>query len=525
MFLNIRADDGGDSGDRSPWGSFWFSPLPFRGTPHSVTADAAMRLTAVYAAVRVIAESVSTLPFALYSENDKGEKTKNRSHWLYKLFARRPNDFQNPMEFLECMTAVLALRGNSFARIFSNSAGEVTDLIPIHPDCLEIEMLGETNWRFRMRHTDGTISVITRGQMFHLRGLSMDGILGISPIQAARDAIATGLSAQDYALKFFQNDATPSGGWIENPNRFANEEDKKLFRQSWQASQTGRNRHKTAVLEQGMKYHPVSVTNRDAQFVESRKYSRSEIATLFRIPPHMIGDLERATFSNIEQMSLEFVVYSLMPWLVRWEAAIKYHFLTDDEDLNVKFPVTSLLRGDTAARVAYYTQGINAGWMTRNEARVDDDRNPLPGLDEPLRPLNMVEESEAENNANATPPLGDDPNGQPGQGQQTAPDPDDPDPDARLFALASAGAERVARKEVEVIAQAYKTKGADVLVLLVAAYEKHAKFVSAVLGVTQAAATAYCTEQLATVTPDMEESDLHDIARSRLERLAMKGAL
>ncbi|MFL9979736.1 phage portal protein [Paraburkholderia graminis] len=388
MFLDLRAD-AGDDGDRSPWGSFWFSPVPFRGTPHSVTADAALRLTAVYACVRVIAESVSTLPFSLYTENDKGHKTPNRKHWLYKLFAERPNDFQNPMEFRETLTAHLALKGNGFARIFANAKGEVTDLIPMNPDMTTIEMLGDTNWRYRYRHSDGTESVLTRGQVFHIRALSLDGVVGMSPIAAAREAVASGLAAQDYAMRFFENDATPSGGWIEMPGKFAKEEDKKLFRQSWQESQTGRNRHKTAVLEAGMKYHAVGVSMKDSQFIESRKYSRGEIATLFRVPPHMIGDLERATFANIEQMSLEFVVYSLMPWLVRWEEAIKFSFVGDDEGINVKFPVTSLLRGDTAARASYYKSGINAGWMTRNEARIDDDRNPIAGLDEPLRPLNM----------------------------------------------------------------------------------------------------------------------------------------
>lgn len=522
MFLNLRAD-AGDDGDRSPWGSFWFSPVPFRGTPHSVTADAAMRLTAVYACVRVIAESVSTLPFSLYTENDKGHKTPNRKHWLYKLFAVRPNDFMNPLEFRETLTAHLALRGNGMARIFSNAKGEVTDLIPLHPDMTTIEMLGETNWRYRYRHSDGTESILSRGQVFHIRALSMDGVVGMSPIAAAREAVASGLAAQDYAMRFFQNDATPSGGWIENPGRFANEEDKKLFRQSWQESQTGRNRHKTAVLDFGMKYHPVGASMKDAQFIESRKYSRGEIATLFRVPPHMIGDLERATFANIEQMSLEFVVYSLMPWLVRWEEAIKFSFLTEDDDLNVKFPVTSLLRGDMAARTAYYTSGINAGWMTRNEARVDDDRNPIDGLDEPLRPLNMVEESEATNDAGSNDAA--DRNGAPGQGINPA-ETDDDDPDARFFALASAGSERIARREWEVCHAAAVGEGVSQSILA-PVYQRHARFVAAALGVGERAADAYCAAQLAMVlsNPGIDSEEFNVIARTRLERLAMKGAL
>lgn len=518
MFMRTapRADYEGDDGDRSPWGSFWFSPVPFRGTPHTVTADASLRLTAVFACVRVISESFSTLPFNLYTEADNGSKTAVRDHWLYRLFSRRPNSFQNPMEFRETMTATLALRGNAFAEIVTNAVGEVTDLIPLHPDCVTIEMTGENEWRYLVRAQDSTERRLDRGSVFHLRGMSLDGIVGISPIQAARAAVASGLSAQDYALKFFQNDATPSGGWIEFAGRFSSEEDKKKFRASWQTSQTGRNRHKTAVLENGMKYHSIGLTNRDAQFVESRKYSRGEIATLFRVPPHMIGDLERATFSNIEQMALEFVTYSLMPWIVRWEEAIRCHFIPDDPaskdyNLQVRFPPTALLRGDISARTAYYATGINAGWLTRNEARVDDDRNPLDGLDEPLRPANLLEEDEVE--AQEAEPA-------PKNTQNTpAEEPDEDDKSARFAALAGSAADRVARKETEMLASALKN-GADLGVI----YAKHAVFVESVLGIGKANAEAYCYKRLHSDT-NSPSAVYFGTALNELTHLALTGEL
>ncbi|WP_186056821.1 phage portal protein [Burkholderia gladioli] len=523
MFLSRLRASYGDDGDRSPWGRFWFSPIPFRGGSHTVTADAALRLTAVYACIRVIAESVMMLPFHLYTEEDDGTRVQDRKHWLYQLLARRPNDFQNPAEFRECMTAMLALRGNSMARMFSNGKGEITDLIPMTVDNTTIERLSDTNWRYIYRHFDGTESILGRGEVFHLRMFSLDGIVGMGPIQANREAVATGLSAQDYALKFFRNDATPSGGWIEMAGRFKDEEDKKKFRESWQESQTGRNRHKTAVLEGGMKYHSVGLTNRDAQFIESRKYSRSEIASMFRVPPHMIGDLDRATFSNIEQLSLDFVMYSLMPWLVRWEEGIRFQLLPDGDEHNVEFPVKSLLRGDAGARTAYYQGGIVSGWMTRNEARRMEGLDPLEGLDEPLRPLNMVEEDEAEDGADANgapPPARPDPVPTDPQDDNE----DDPRPNERLLAIADASAARIARREVGAVRSAILSSGLDAPTLD-AAYERHAPFVSAALGVPIDAARAYCAEQrdYLLANDKVEEEEFVEVARMRLQRLAIRG--
>jgi HK97 family phage portal protein len=526
MFLNIRADDG----DRSPWGDFWFSPVPFKGSPHQMTADSAMRLTAVYACVRVLAESVSMLPFNLYREGADGSKKPEKLHWLYVLFAVRPNDFQNPMEFREMLQMHLALRGNAFARIVSNAAGVVTDLIPIHPDRVTIEMLGDTNWRYHVRNADQSETTLNRGQMFHIRAMSPDGIVGLNPIAAARESIATGLSAQDYGMRYFQNDATP-GGWIEYPGQFKDDETKRQFRERWQAQQSGRNRHKTAILEFGMKYHPIEVSNSDAQYLETRKFSVSEIARLFRIPPHMIGDLDKATFSNIEQQSLEFVMHTLTPWLVRWEAAIRYSFVDPDDDLNIEFPTRALLRGDAAARGAYYQTGIMSGWLTRNEARLSESLNPLDGLDEPLVPLNMVEEKDIPPPADP-----DDPN-DPAGGQDTDADPNDnptgptdptqPDPNdtaSRTFALADACAARVARKETMIVQTALRN--ADPLALT-GAYIKHAAFVAQALNIQPEAAIQYCESQLrfASDNKDCDVEIFESSARLKLARLALKGAL
>jgi hypothetical protein len=204
------------------------------------------------------------------------------------------------------------------------------------------------------------------------------------------------LAAQDYGSRFFANDAKPTGGWIEFPGSFKDAEAKRVFRESYQAAQSGANRGKVLVLENGMKFHEVGVTNKDAQFLELRKFQITDIARIFRVPPHMIADLDRATFSNIEQQSLEFVMHTMTPWAERWEASIGSELLLDGDDLEVEFDFANLMRGDAASRSAYYQSGIQNGWLTRNEARVAENLNPLEGLDEPLRPLNMVEEGDAE---------------------------------------------------------------------------------------------------------------------------------
>jgi hypothetical protein len=220
--------------------------------------------------------------------------------------------------------------------------------------------------------------------------------MGMSPIELARESLGMALAAQDYGARFFTNDAKPTGGWIEFPGTFKDAEAKRVFRDSYQSAQAGSNRGKVLVLENGMKFHEVGVTNKDAQFLELRKFQITDIARMFRVPPHMIADLDRATFSNIEQQSLEFVMHTMTPWAERWEASIETELLPDGDALEIEFDFANLMRGDAASRSAYYQCGIQNGWLTRNEARISENLNPLQGLDQPLRPLNMVEEEDAE---------------------------------------------------------------------------------------------------------------------------------
>jgi HK97 family phage portal protein len=284
----------------------------------------------------------------------------------------------------------LALRGNAFNQMLFNGRGQITALMPLHPDRMQVELLAGGDYRYR--YTDGGGQVITyaREQIWHLRGLSGDGLLGYSPIDIARESIGLAMAAQSYGARFFVNDAKPTGGWIEFSGQFKDADARRMFRESLMDAQSSINRGKIAVLDQGMKYHEVGVTNNDAQFLETRQFQVGEIARLFRVPPHLIGDLSKATFSNIEQQSLDFVMHTMTPWAERWEASIEAQLLLDDEPIEVEHDFTRLLRGDAASRSAYYHNGIMDGWMTRNEARRSEKLPPLPGLDQPLYPLNMT---------------------------------------------------------------------------------------------------------------------------------------
>ncbi|WP_374349173.1 phage portal protein [Chitinimonas sp.] len=391
MFLTKRKAE-----DRSPWGDFFFTPvgkLSMSGA--RVTPESALQLSAVYASVRVLSETIACLPINIYRTGDKNKKPA-KDHWLWPLLTRRPNRYQNPFEFKEMLQGHLALRGNAYCLMQFDRQGRITELLPRHPDRVKIDLLDNGDYRFQIADQTGKWVPFAREEVWHLRGLSSDGIVGLSPMDIAREAVGLGLSAQSYGARFFQNDAKPTGGWIEFNGTFKDKTSREMFRESWQDAQAAMNRGRMAVLEHGMKYHEVGVTNDDAQFLETRKFQTEEIARIFRVPPHLIGDLSRSTFSNIEQQSIDFATYTMTPWAERWEASIEHQLLLDSDEIEVSFDFRRLLRGDAGARASYYHNGILDGWMTRAEAREAEDLPPIDGLDEPLRPLNMVEESAAE---------------------------------------------------------------------------------------------------------------------------------
>lgn len=357
----------------------------------SITPEKAMECAAVYACVAVLSESMAQLPLHVYKRLDRG-KDIAAEHPLYRLLHDRPNPWQTSFEFRQMLSAHAILRGDGLAYINrggSGSTGRIRELIPIHPDSCEITQGEDYRLTYDVKTKTGR-AIFREGEIFHLRGMTFNGFKGVSPITYVRESIGLSIAAEQHGARLFGNGARP-GGVLETATTMKPEEIDKL-RSQWAETQGGENAHKVAVLTGGMSFKPITINAEDSQFLETRKYQRSEIASIFRVPAHLINDLEKATFSNIEHLGLSFVVHSLMPWLVRWEQAISRD-LFQEKDAGKFFAehlVSGLLRGDIKSRYEAYGRGIQDGWLTRNEARGWENLNPIKGLDDPLQPLNMT---------------------------------------------------------------------------------------------------------------------------------------
>ena len=363
----------------------------------TVTQDSAMRLSAVYACVRVIAESVAQLPFILY-QRDGDKKQRATTQRLYNLLHDAPNDFQSAFEFRENLTAWVCLRGNAYALKVLSSQGEVIELLPIPANRVEVKQ--QKDWRLSYVFTDneGNRIPLQQQQVFRVMGLSLNGYSGLSPISYQRETLGISLATEKHTALTFKNGAKMTGILV-NPGHFSSTEIRDRVKASWDESASGDNAYSTPLLEDGLDWKQVSMSNRDAQFIESRKYNTEDIARIFRVPPHKIGHLEKSTNNNIEQQALEFVTDSLMPWLVRWEQSVYRDLLTREQKQRyfAQFLVDGLLRGDSAARGEFYNKLWNMGAISPNEIRQKENMNPRDGGDDYYVPLNM----EPKTNANS----------------------------------------------------------------------------------------------------------------------------
>ena len=365
----------------------------------NVTERTAMQNTAVYACVRVLAESLATLPLHLYQLTDDGGKQRVNDHSLSFLLHDAPNPEMTSFIFRETMMNHLLLWGNAYAQIIRNGQGQITGLYPLMPDRMDVNRArnGELYYTYTRNYDDYQAKdeskqvVLLNDEVLHIAVLGFDGLIGYSPIAMAKNAIGLSLAAEQYGSTFFKNDATP-GGILEHPSVV---KDPERLRKSWQSQFSGPSGHSIAVLEEGMTFHQLSIPPDQAQFLDTRKFQLNEIARIFRIPPHMIGDLERSTFSNIEQQSLEFVKYTLNPWCVRWEQAMNQQLLSKEEQGRyfIKFNVDGLMRGDYESRMNGYAIGRQNGWLSANDIRELEDLNRIPtedGGDEYLVNGNML---------------------------------------------------------------------------------------------------------------------------------------
>lgn len=302
-------------------------------------------------------------------------------HPIYFLLHDQPNPEMTSFVFRETLMSHLLIYGNAYAQIIRNGRGDVLGLYPLMPDKIKVDRddrnrliyiysrYDEANPNFKKQ---GEI-VLRQEDVLHIPGLGYDGLVGYSPIAMAKNAIGLAVACDEYGATFFANGASPSAvlehpGVIKNPER---------IREAWCRAYGSGNAHRVAVIEEGMKYTPISIPNNEAQFLETRKFQIEEIARLYRVPLHMIGDLDHATFSNIEHLSLDFVKYTLDPWIVRWEQGLQKSLLSDSEKSRyfIKFNVDGLLRGDYASRMQGYSTGIQNGFLCPNDVRELEDMN------------------------------------------------------------------------------------------------------------------------------------------------------
>ena len=349
-----------------------------------VNERSAMQMTAVYSCVRILAEAVAGLPLHLYRYKEDGGKEKAIDHPLYLLLHDEPNPEMSSFVFRETLMTHLLLWGNAYAQIIRNGKGEVIALYPLMPDRMTVDRDrdGKLYYEYTVSTDDtptvkGTVVRLNSSDVLHIPGLGFDGLVGYSPIAMAKNAIGMAIACEEYGAKFFANGAAP-GGVLEHPGTI---KDPQRVRESWQSTFGGSgNANKIAVLEEGMKYTPIGISPEQAQFLETRKFQINEIARIFRVPPHMVGDLEKSSFSNIEQQSLEFVKYTLEPWLVRWEQSIQRTLLSPEEKKQyfAKFNVEGLLRGDYASRMTGYATARQNGWMSANDIRELENMDRIP---------------------------------------------------------------------------------------------------------------------------------------------------
>ncbi|MGF7142824.1 HK97 family phage portal protein [Anaerotaenia torta] len=350
----------------------------------NVNEHTAMQMTAVYSCVRILSEAVAGLPLHVYRYTDEGGKEKALDHPLYRILHDEPNPEMTSFSLRETLMGHLLLWGNAYAQIIRNGKGEVVGLYPLMPNKMAVDRdsRGQLVYQYMRTSEDAPLSnesivPLSPSDVLHIPGLGFDGLVGYSPIAMAKNAIGMAIATEEYGAKFFANGAAP-GGVLQHPGII---KDPQKVKESWNDMYRGSaNAHRVAVLEEGMKYQQIGISPEQAQFLETRKFQINEIARIFRIPPHMVGDLEKSSFSNIEQQSLEFVKYTLDPWVCRWEQSMARRLLLDSEKPRffIKFNLDGLLRGDYQSRMNGYAIGRQNGWMSANDIRELENLDRIP---------------------------------------------------------------------------------------------------------------------------------------------------
>ena len=380
------------------WEDFWYTRQGYStASGIDVNENTALKYSPVFAAVRKISETVASLPLIVYRDGPNGKK-RATEHYLYPILHLRPNPEQTRLQMWEAIMAHLLLWGNAYIQIQQDFAGRITALWPLDPSRMKVkrpDRNGQVVYEYRLSDT-GEFVNFPPWEILHIAGLGYNGLIGYSVISLAREGISCGLAYEEYSARFFSNNATPAG-FLEVPG-IVDKEQREKIREDWYTTYGGVSKSQLiGIIGQGIKFNPLTINAKDSQFLESKKFQVSEVARWFNIPPHMIFDLERSTNNNIEQQSLEFVIYTLRPWLVRIEQAIQTKLVLE-KNISVEHRVEGLLRGDTATRTAYYTAGRQWGWLSANDIRELENMELIEDGDEYLTPMNMIEIGKEEAN-------------------------------------------------------------------------------------------------------------------------------
>lgn len=474
LFSPSRASQEGPAAD------FWYEPV---GLPSlagvAVTAETALRVAAVLACVNVLTQTISTLPVIVYEHRPDGGKDRAPNHPIFDVLRSAPNPWMTASEFWSLAVAHRALWGNFYAEIKPGARGFADQLWPLHPDTVTPEVLPDGTMRFSIRgQRFSPARILLQHEVFRVPGLSLDGRVGLSTVRLAREVFGLALAAEGHAARYFGNGAH-IGSVLESDANITADQAKQI-KEEWKQKHGGLfNSNDVAVLYNGLKHRIVEIDHKKAQLIETRKHEAIEVAQVFRVPPHKIGILDKATFSNIAEQEDMFVRDTIAPWCTAFQDAITRDLILAPKRFFARFLLLGLLRGDPKTRSEFYNLAISGGWMTRNEVREREDMNPLPGLDEPLQPLNMGN-----------------PGGAPPPGARAA---------GHYRELVSAAASRVVRKEVAAVTKAAQRHPQNDEAFAAWArkfYGAHADLVQTALHIKPAEATLYCEGQCTALAAD-----------------------
>ena len=361
----------------------------------SVNVDSALKVSTVFACLRVLADGIAQVPLKVYREKADGSKELAKDHPAYRLLSRRPNEWMTSFEFRQVMMFHAVLLGNGCAYI-GRIRGVPKELIPLVPGSYTIEQASDYTLTYRLTGTNGQTAVLPREEVFHLRGPSWTGAAGLDALQVAREAVGLAIATEETHAALHANGTQPGG--VLSVKGSLDDAARARLKESWAQYQGGlANRFKTAVLDMDSTWTPLGMKGVDAEHLDTRRFQIEEICRDLKVFPQMVGYADKtATFASAEAFFLAHVIHTLNPWIENWEQSLARDLFPDEDDIVAKFSMQGLLRGDNAARATFYASGITNGWLTRNEARRLEDLNPIEGLGEPLLPLNMSTQNQRE---------------------------------------------------------------------------------------------------------------------------------